>query len=241
MKTLFLITARGGSKGIPGKNLKVIGGLPLVGFKAISALRSKYCDKLMISTDSLQIQEVAREFGVEVPFTRPAELATDTASSVDVVAHAMEWVETQTEEQYDALMLLEPSSPFTRSGDYDKAVELMVEREANLVVGMREVPVNSVYVGALDEQGRITRIIDQLRERPAHQRQDTAREYTMNGGLYLFKWDFFKKHQAIYQDREKSYGYVMDRHYSVEIDEPEDLQWCEFLVSKGYVDMAYWR
>lgn len=212
-----------------------------MGFKAISARRSKYCSRLMISTDSPQIQEVAREFGVEVPFTRPAELATDTASSVDVVLHAMEWIENETKDRYDALMLLEPSSPFTRPVDYDNAVELMLERDANLVVGMREVPVNSVYVGALDEHGRITQIIDQLQERPAHQRQDTAREYTMNGGLYLFKWSFFKEHRAIYQDREKSYGYVMDRHYSVEIDEPEDLHWCQFLVERGYVDMAYWR
>lgn len=241
MKVLFLITARGGSKGIPGKNLKEIGGLPLLGFKAISAQRSKYCTRLIISTDSPQIQEVARAFGVEVPFTRPAELATDAASSVDVIAHAMGWVETETEEQYDALMLLEPSSPFTRPVDYDNAVEMMLEHNANLVVGMREVPVNSVGVGALDGSGRITQIIDQLQERPAHQRQVSAQEYTMNGGLYLLKWDFFKKHRAIYQDRERSFGYVMDRHYSIEIDEPVDLHWCEFLVSNGYVDMAYWR
>ena len=241
MKVLFLITARGGSKGIPGKNLKEIGGLPLVGFKAISAQRSKYCSRLVISTDSPEIQEVARSFGVEVPFTRPAELATDDASSLDVVAHAMEWIEAETDDQYDALMLLEPSSPFTRPIDYDNAMDMMLERDANLVVGMREISINSVYAGALGEAGRITQIIDQLVQRPAHQRQETAQEYTMNGGLYLFKWDFFKKHRAIYQDREKSYGYVMDKHHSVEIDEPEDLDWCQFLVECGYVDMADWR
>jgi CMP-N,N'-diacetyllegionaminic acid synthase len=187
MKTLFLITARGGSKSIPDKNLKEFGGLSLIGFKAISAQRSKYCTRLMISTDSPEIQTVAREFGVEVPFTRPAELATDTASSVDVVAHAMEWVESETDEKYDAVMLLEPSSPLTRTIDYDNAVELMLERDANLVVGMREVPINSVYVGAFEGQGRITEIIDKLREKPSYQRQDSEQEYTMNGGFYLFK------------------------------------------------------
>ncbi len=241
MKSLFLITARGGSKGITDKNLKEIGGLSLIGFKSISAQRSKYCTRLMISTDSPEIQKVAREFSVEVPFTRPAELATDTASSVDVVAHAMEWIESETDDKYDAVMLLEPSSPFTRAIDYDNAVELMLERDANLVVGMREVPINSVYVGAFDGQGRITEIIDKLRDKPSYSRQDSEQEYTMNGGFYLFKWDFFKKHRLIYKDRDNSFGYVMDRHYSVEIDEPVDLHWCQFLVSNGYVDMQDWR
>jgi len=241
MKTLFLITARGGSKGIPGKNIQEIEGIPLVGFKAISAGKSKYCSRLMISTDSPQIQEVAKTYGVEVPFTRPAELASDTASSADVVIHAMEWIENEGKEQYEAVMLLEPSSPFTRPFDYDNAVKIMLERNANLVVGMREVPINSVYVGALDGQGRITQIIDQLQERPAQQRQDTAQEYTMNGCLYLFKWDFFKEHKAFYQDRDNSFGYIMNRHYSVEIDEPEDLDLCRFLTGNGFVDMSYWR
>ena len=79
LKILFLITARGGSKGVPGKNLRELGGISLVGFKAISAKKSKYCSRLIISTDSPEIQENARRYGVEVPFTRPAELASDTA------------------------------------------------------------------------------------------------------------------------------------------------------------------
>ena len=82
-------------------------------------------------------------------------------------------------------MLLEPSSPFARASDYDNAVELMLERDANLVVGMREVPINSVYVGQLGELGRMTQIIEQMLTKPSHQRQDTAPEYTMNGCLYL--------------------------------------------------------
>ena len=241
IKVLFLITARGGSKGVPGKNLRKIGGISLVGFKAIAAQKSKYCTRLIISTDSPEIQAEARRYGVEVPFTRPAELATDTASSTDVIMHAMSWIENETDEQYDALMLLEPSSPFARPIDYDNAVEIMMKRDANLVVGMREMEVNSVFVGPMDEQGRITQIIGQLEEMRALRRQDTQREYTMNGALYLFKWGFFKEHKTIYRDRERSFGYVMDRYYSVEIDEMVDLHWAEFLVNNGYIDMSYWR
>jgi len=241
MKILFLIVARGGSKGIPGKNIRKIGGIPLVGFKAISARRSRYCSRLIISTDSSEIQQVARGYEVEVPFTRPADLATDTSSTADVIMHAMSWIENNTNEQYDAVMLLEPSSPFARHIDYDNGVELMMERDANVVVGMRQMEVNSAVIGPMDEQGRITGIIDQMLNTQGVRRQDFEPEYTMNGALYLFKWNFFKEHKAIYKDREKTFGYVMDRHYSIEIDEMVDLHWAEFLVNNGYVDLSYWQ
>ena len=225
---------------MPRKNLRKVGGISLVGFKAIAARRSKYCTRLIISTDSAEIQEDARKYDVEVPFTRPAELATDSASSVDVVSHAMNWIENETDEKYDAVMLLEPSSPFARPFDYDNAVDMMAAKNANLVVGMREMEVNSVDVGLMDGQGRITQIIDQIQDIGALRRQDTLREYTMNGALYLFKWDFFQEHKEIFFDRERSFGYVMPPHYSVEIDEMIDLEWVEFLVNNRYVDMAYW-
>ena len=241
LKVLYLITARGGSKSVPGKNLRRVAGISLVGFKAISAQRSKYCSRLIISTDSPEIQEDARSYGVDVPFTRPAELATDTASSLDVIAHAMEWVENETDETYEAVMLLEPSSPLTRPFDYDNAVEFMKKHEANVVVGMRETEINSVFVGPMDDQGRITPIIDQIKDRQSLRRQDLAPEYTMNGALYLFKWEFFKEHKAVYLDRDKTFGYVMDRVDSIEIDEMIDLHWVEFLVDNGYVDMSYWK
>ena len=240
MNTLFLITARGGSKGVPGKNLKQIGGISLIGFKAISAKRSKYCTRLIISSDDEAIQADALSYGAEVPFTRPAELATDTASSADVIRHAMDWIEQNTSERYDAIMLLEPSAPFARSIDFDNAVEMMIERNANAVIGMREMEVNSVFVGELDERGRMTAIIDQMQSRHLR-RQDTKPEYTMNAALYLFKWELFKEHHSVYADRDNTYGCVMDRYHSVEIDEPIDFHWAEFLVDKGYVDLSYWR
>jgi CMP-N,N'-diacetyllegionaminic acid synthase len=240
MNTLFLITARGQSKGVPRKNLKKIGGISLVGFKAISALRSKYCTRLILSSDDGEIQADGLSYGAEVPFTRPAELATDTASSADVIRHAMDWIEANTEERYDAIMLLEPSAPFARYIDFDSAVEMMIERDAKAVIGMREMEVNSVFVGELDEQRRMTTIIDQMKTRHLR-RQDVKPEYTMNAALYLFKWDLFKEHHSVYADRDHTYGYVMDRYHSVEIDVPIDFHWAEFLVDKGYVDLSYWR
>lgn len=243
MKILFLITARGGSKGVPGKNLRQIAGISLVGFKAISARKSKYCSRLVISTDSPEIQADAERYGVEVPFTRPAELATDTAQSGPVISHAMEWVENEGRERYDAMMLLEPSSPFARGRDYDAAVEMMVERNASAVVGVRPAEVSSTVVGPLGPRGELTAIVDKMHAVRAQtgQRQTLGREHTMNGALYLFKWDYFKRHQWIYHDRERVFGYVMDPPHSVEIDEPLDLLWAEFLVSQGHISLADWR
>jgi N-acylneuraminate cytidylyltransferase/CMP-N,N'-diacetyllegionaminic acid synthase len=241
MRTLFLITARGGSKGIPRKNLCPIDGIPLVGFKAISARKSRYCTRLIISSDDQEIQDAARQFGAEVPFTRPPELATDSASSVDVIRHAIEWLEESGSDPFDAVMLLEPSSPFARAADYDAAIDMMIRRDANLVVAVRQVEVSSVFVGPMDSAGRITRIIDQMNDFRASRRQDAIPEFTPNGALYLFRWQFFKDHGALYADRDRSYGYLMDPHYSIEIDHPIDLAWARFLVEHGYVDMSHWR
>ena len=240
-RVLFLITARGGSRSVPDKNLRKIEGISLVGFRAISALKSKYCTRLIISTDSSRIQEDARSYGVEVPFTRPSELATSTAGSVGVVAHTMNWIETETDEQYDAIMLLEPSSPFARPFDYDNAVDLMLEQNANVVLGVREMEVNSAFVTSMDERLGIGQLIDQMLDRQDVRRQDFPKEYTINGALYLFKWDHFKQHMTLYHDRDNSYGYYMDRLYSIEIDEMIDLHWAEFLVKNGYIDMSYWQ
>lgn len=240
MNILFLMTARGGSKSVPKKNLSQIGGISLIGFKAISALRSKYCTRLILSSDDQELQQDALKYGVEVPFTRPAELATDTASSFDVIRHAIDWIDTNTTEHYEAIMLLEPSAPFATSADFDNAVEKMIELNANAVIGMREMEINSVFVGELDNEGRITQIIDQMKQRYLR-RQDTKPEYTMNGALYLFKWDMFKEHHTVYADRDNTYGYVMDRFHSIEIDEPIDLEWARFLVENGHIDMSNWR
>lgn len=240
MKTLFLVVARGGSKSIKDKNLQTLGGLSLIGFKAAASRKSKYCSRLMISTDSEAIQEEARRHGLEVPFTRPAELAADDSSVLDTIRHAMDWVE-ERGDKYEALMLLEPSSPFTTAEDHDNAVEIMMRENANIVVGMRATEVNSVFVGPLDERGRITQIIDQISARRLLNRQEMRQEYTMNGCLYLMRWDYFRRSGIIYGDRDNSYGYVMDRLRSVEIDEPVDLHWSRFLVDQGLIDISPWR
>ena len=130
MTVLYLIVARGFSKRLPGKNLREIAGISLVGYKCLAAKKAKSCSLAMISTDSPQIADVARQYGVTVPFIRPAELATDTATTEDVVRHAMAWCE-DGHTVFDAIQLLEPSSPFVRPEDYDEAVD-MLEKDSSV-------------------------------------------------------------------------------------------------------------
>lgn len=236
---LFLITARGGSKGVPGKNLRRIGGVSLIGFKARSARRSRHCARLIISTDSPEIQEEARREGVEVPFTRPDELAGDTIGSAEVVAHALRWIEETEGRRYDAVMLLEPSSPFARADHYDDAVALYRTRGADLVVGVRPTEVSSVFVGPLEEDGSIAAIVRKMHA-AGLRRQDQKPEVTMNGALYLFGWDRFMASGRIYDRPETAYGLPMDRVHSLEIETPDDLAYAEFLADTGRIDLSPW-
>ena len=126
MSVLYLIVARGGSKRLPGKNLREIANISLVGYKCLAAKKAKSCSLAMISTDSPQIADVARQYGVTVPFIRPAELATDTATTEDVVRHAMAWCD-DGHMVFDAIQLLEPSSPFVSPTAYDESVAMLTD------------------------------------------------------------------------------------------------------------------
>jgi len=241
MKILFLMVARGGSKGIAGKNLQKIASIPLVGWKAIAARRSRHCDRLILSTDSPKIRDAARRFGVETPFLRPKHLATDTAKTADVILHAMRWIEREGRPLPDAIMLLEPSSPFARASDYDRAVALMKRHKADVVLGVRRMEIAGRFVGPMERGGRLTRLVRKIGAASRQRRQDFVPEFTPNGAVYLFNWDYFKKHRSLYADGRRAYGMLMDDWHSLEIDEPADLEWARYLVAKGYIDVREWK
>ncbi len=239
---LYLIVGRGGSKGLPGKNLRTIAGLSLVAFKAIAALQAKSCSRLIVSSDSAEIRDEAKKFGAEVLFERPLELSHDTASSNDVVLHAMDWIERHEGRRYDAVMLLEPSSPFAGPADFDAAVELYRKHQAELVVGVKETEVSSVFVGPIGADGSIAMIVDQmLNAKGGLRRQDLPMEVTMNGALYLIGWDALKRTGKIYSNPARTYGLLMSRAQSVEIENATDFAYAEFAFANKLVDGAPWQ
>jgi CMP-N-acetylneuraminic acid synthetase len=151
----------------------------------------------------------------------------------------MNFIENEIMDDFDAVMLHEPSSPFATAVDLDGAVEMMVASDANVVVGVRPVDIHSSKHGVLDSESRIHRPIDQQDYR-YFRRQDDEQEYVLNGALYLFKWSFFAEHGKVLADPDNIYAYSMDPYYSVEIDQPIDLAWARFLVDAGYIDMGHW-
>ena len=237
---LYLIVARGGSRGLPGKNLRRIGGLSLVGFKAQAAKAAPSCSRLMISTDSTEIQDEARRHGVEVPFTRPATLANDTATSASVVAHAVDWIEREEGRSYEAIMLLEPSSPFATPQHFEAAVDMYKSRYADLVVGMRAAEPPTTFIGTRGPDNAIAPIVHKMNAAAGLRRQDQPEEWTMNGALYLFRWSAFKASTKIYGAPDKCFGLMMDRWHSIEIETAADLAFAEFAVAQGYLDTSPW-
>ena len=231
--------ARGGSKGVPGKNIREIGGLPLLAFKARAAQRSKYASRIIISTDYPEIQDVARRYDVEVPFTRPADLAGDTSTNFAVLHHAMQHFESQGE-TFDAVSMLEPSSPFTTPEDLDRAVEIMEKNDASLVVSMRDVDNPAPFVGPIEPDGRISQIVHQLKDLKNVNRQVLPHAYTLNGVVYLFRWEALKDRHTFYSDPERSFGFETDPLHNIEIDSELNLAWAQFLVEKGHVSMTPW-
>jgi N-acylneuraminate cytidylyltransferase/CMP-N,N'-diacetyllegionaminic acid synthase len=155
--------------------------------------------------------------------------------------HAMDWIETNEGRCYDAIMLLEPAAPFARAADYDNAVAVFGAEDANLVVGVREMEIASHFVGTMRPNGSIEDIVSKFSNLGSIRRQDQAPEFTPNGALYLTRWDWFKTSRHLYADPKRSFGVVMDRFHSIEIDSPIDLAFAEMLVERGVLDMNDWR
>lgn len=199
MKILAIIPARGGSKGIPGKNIKLLGELPLVAYTAQSALRSKFLIKVILSTDCPYIAEVAIKHGVEVPFLRPESLATDSASSISVVQHAVSYLENQNE-FFDAVCLLQPTYPFRPKGFIDKAIQKFIQDDTDALVSVLPVPheFNPHWVFEPDEKGFLQ--IATGENEIIKRRQDLPTTFFRDGAIYITKTTIVKK-GSLYGDK----------------------------------------
>ncbi len=236
---LFLIAARGGSKGVPRKNIRRIGGIPLVAYKIITAQKCAHEGRIIVSTDDLEIAEISKLYNAEVPFVRPDYLASDIASSIDVVLHTIDWVEKNDSKIYKYLCLLEPSSPFATPIDLKKAIDLIIEKKADTVLSVREVDVAKCFINKLDNKGRMSKFYRSMANLSSIRRQDQKAEYTMNGCFYLARIEYLKLYrtfQAI-----KSYPYIMSNEQSIEIDSMTNLMFAEYCVEKNIIDISPWK
>jgi N-acylneuraminate cytidylyltransferase len=225
MKVLAIIPARGGSKGLPKKNIKILGNKPLIAWSINSAQKSQLINKVIVSTDSDEILNVAKEYGAEVPFKRPKELASDTATTLDVLKHAITFYKQQNQ-QFDYLVLLQPTSPFRKEGDIDKMIKLAITSDADMVVSVKETSANPYYVlFEEDENGYLQKSKDSEFTR----RQDCPTVYEYNGSVYIIKIESLLKYNSL--SFPKTIKYVMDDYHSVDIDTQFDFDFAEFLLT----------
>jgi N-acylneuraminate cytidylyltransferase/CMP-N,N'-diacetyllegionaminic acid synthase len=225
---LAIIPARGGSKGLPGKNILPLGGKPLIAWTIEAARQSRFVDRVIVSTDSPNIAEVAELYGAEVPFRRPAELASDQAKSFDVLLHAIDWHQRQGF-CYDLVVCLQPTSPLRSAEDIDRAIECYVAREADAVVSVCETDHHPWWSNTLPEDGNM---VDFLRPEVLNSnRQELPAFYRLNGAIYLASPHYLKANGSFYGDG--TFAYAMPKSRSIDIDDHLDLQLAEVLVSSS--------
>lgn len=213
-KVLAIIPARGGSKGLPGKNIRPLNGKPLIAWPIHAALNSRYVDRVIVSTDDTAIQQVALEFGAEAPFIRPAEFAMDTSPSSEAILHAIYYCRDNYGE-YDYVVLLEPTSPLTESTDIDKALEELIAENGLAIVGVSKVESSHPdYCATIGE--KFLKPYNRESFTKPIRRQDIETLYFFEGSLYISEINEYLKTKTFYHDR--TLPYIVPGWKSLEVD-----------------------
>lgn len=227
-KILAVITARGGSKGIPRKNIKDLAGKPLIAWTIEAAKGSKLLTDFFVSTDDQEIVDVSRHFGAPVPFLRPEELATDTATSMAVVQHALAWMKENEGKTYDALMILQPTSPFRTAEDIDACIELMRRTDCDSVMSM--VKLSDFAAKKLKVlEGDVIKPWMEDEGTQSSSRQALGGVFKRNCAVYLTKVASIAQSDLFGKD---SRAYVMPEDVSVDINTPLDFEIADFLMRR---------
>lgn len=232
-KILAIVTARGGSKGLPGKNIKKLNGKPLIAWTIDSIKNSEYLDEAYISTDSQEIANVCDTYGISVPKLRPEELAKDDTSSMDVLEYVIKELERKNK-LFDYFILLEPTSPLRKSNDIDRMIKLAIDNpEADGVISLGRVhQEHPSIIKKVNEVGYIEPYVDGLET--VYQRQMEDRAYFPYGVGYMVKTKRFIEEHTIYMD--KILPYYIERWQNYEVDDIYDFL-CIATIMKVEMDV----
>lgn len=226
MNVVAVITARGGSTGLPRKNLLPLAGKPLVAHSIITAQEARLVCRVIVSTDDEEITQVAREWGAEVPFVRPPELSGADSAHMDVMLHVLDWLESH-KAMPDAVLLLQPTTPLRLAQDLDGAIQLMERTRCPAVVGVTPAAIHPWLVYHMDEGGRLAGYIDHKLRYP--RRQDLPHAYQLNGALYLNQCASLRETQMFQPPG--TYGWLMPEERSVDIDTLNDFALAENIMA----------
>ena len=221
---LGVILARGGSKGLPRKNVRDLAGKPLIAWTIEAGHESEYLDRLILSSDDEEIMEVAEEYGCEVPFRRPAELAQDDTPSMDALLHAMDQVP-----EYDYVVLLQPTSPLRTSEDINATIKKCRESGAPACVTVTETEKPPEWMYTMNERERLEPVMKS--DEMVTRRQEASTTYVISGAVYVAWTDWLRETRDFVTDRTRAH--LMPEARSADVDTALDLAWCEFLLESS--------
>ncbi len=220
---LAIIPARGGSKRLPRKNILDLAGRPLLAWSIEAGLKSRYIDKVIVSSDDDEILNIAKMYKSET-IKRPAELASDTSSSFDAIRHTIE-----NSDRYDYTVLLQPTSPLRTAEHIDEAIELLTSKNADAVISVTQTDHSPLWSNTLPEDRSLSGF---LRDGIVGKRsQDLPEYYRLNGAIYICKTDKLLKEESFFI-KDNIYAYMMDRENSVDIDDMIDFKLAELLMNR---------
>lgn len=231
---LAIIPARAGSKGIPNKNMHALNGIPLMKYTIQSAIKSDIIDHICLSTDSEEYRKYGLKCGIEVPFLRPSELATDSSSTVSVVDHALNWYIEYGNFNPEYILLLQPTSPFRRPESIKKALDMIKENKANSLISVNEVSAHPCEYIVPNNNSSFTYVMNPPQKAG---RQNYPLVYFINGAIYLFKASYFKETKQIFDNQAALL--VTENFESVDIDDMFDLVIAESICST-YKEKINW-
>lgn len=222
LRVLGVIPARGGSKSIPNKNVADLNGKPLIAYAIDGAKNSHFLDDFIVSTDSEEIASIARAYGANVPFIRPANLSTDDADSLGVMLHALQFMEDQRGEPYDAVVMLQPTTPFRKASWIDEALRRLNESNLDSIVSVVDVGANHPYrMYSLDQDNELVPFVDGVGD-PMMPRQKLPPVYIRSGDIYVTRRSCLVEQMSLIGA--ESGGLIIDPEFAVNIDEPIDLE-----------------
>lgn len=227
-KILAVITARGGSKRIPRKNLRKLAGRPLIYYPVQAALRSKLVDRVIVSTDDVEIAKVAKKIGAEIPFIRPGHLATDLAKSVPVVQHAVRFLKEKHNYHPAIVALLQPTNPFLSGEDIDEAIKILIKSKADSCISVSPVSERPEWMYTI-KHGRLMPHNDSWNI--TQRSQDLPDVFRLNGALYVVKTEVLMNKNTLNPPR--GAAMIMPRERSIDIDNLIDFKIAEALMKNN--------
>ena len=224
---LALVPARGGSKRLPRKNILSFLGQPLISWTIQAGLESKFVDRLVVSTEDVEISEVSKKWGADVPFLRRGELATDSAETFDVILDVLMKLDALGE-RYDYLLLLQPTSPLRTTHHIDESIKLLLEKKANSVISVTEIDHPIEWTSTLP----IDLSMDEFFSSPlmTTRSQNYPTRYRLNGAIYLLRISCMLSNSSLFL-KNGAYAYKMEKQHSIDIDTVEDFIFAETIAT----------